>query len=146
MGIGFGLQNIVQNFVSGLIILVERPFKVGDYIESGSSSGIVKHINVRATEVETLKKETIIMPNSSFINSNVINRTKHSLVGRIDLPITIPAKGDPQDIYDVLTDVVKNSDYIIKRPESYVSFTSFDKSFHKFLKEFYNFLKEFYKL
>uniref|UniRef100_UPI001ABABB1F mechanosensitive ion channel family protein n=1 Tax=Bartonella grahamii TaxID=33045 RepID=UPI001ABABB1F len=63
LGIGFGLQNIVQNFVSGLIILVGRSFKLGDYVESGSVGGIVKRISVRATELETLQRKTIIIPN-----------------------------------------------------------------------------------
>uniref|UniRef100_UPI001ABAD25D mechanosensitive ion channel family protein n=1 Tax=Bartonella grahamii TaxID=33045 RepID=UPI001ABAD25D len=71
LGIGFGLQNIVQNFVSGLIILVGRPFKLGDYVESGSVGGIVKRISVRATALETFQRKTIIIPNSSLINNNV---------------------------------------------------------------------------
>ncbi len=81
LGIGFGLQNIVQNFVSGLIILVGRPFKLGDYVEAGSVGGIVKRISVRATELETFQRKTVIIPNSSLINNNVSNWTRRSKMG-----------------------------------------------------------------
>ncbi|HEX5935415.1 MAG TPA: DUF3772 domain-containing protein, partial [Pseudorhizobium sp.] len=75
VGIGFGLQNVVSNFVSGLILLVERPFKVGDHVVTGTTEGIVKRISVRATEIETFRKQSIIVPNSDLINSPVGNWT-----------------------------------------------------------------------
>ncbi|MBX4336524.1 mechanosensitive ion channel family protein [Bartonella raoultii] len=126
LGIGFGLQNIVQNFVSGLIILVGRPFKVGDYIESGSVGGIVKRISVRATELETLQSKTIIIPNSSLINNNVSNWTRHNKIGRIDIPVTVSSKVAPERVVKILLEIAVETEGILKNPAPQVSFTAFN--------------------
>ncbi|WP_297322930.1 mechanosensitive ion channel domain-containing protein [uncultured Bartonella sp.] len=128
LGIGFGLQNIVQNFVSGLILLAERPFKVGDYVETGTTSGIVKRISVRATEVETFKRQTIIVPNSSLINNNVGNWTHRNKIGRVDITFTVPAMSDPEHIGDVLMDIANTTEGVLKNPSPWVSFSSFDSN------------------
>ncbi|WP_245256512.1 mechanosensitive ion channel family protein [Bartonella tamiae] len=128
LGIGFGLQNIVQNFVSGLILLAERPFKVGDYVETGTVSGIVKRISVRATEVETFKHETMIVPNSSLINNNVGNWTHRNKIGRVDIPLTVPAMIDPQHVVDVLMEIASNVEGVLKNPAPWVNFSSFDSN------------------
>ncbi|WP_375617321.1 mechanosensitive ion channel family protein, partial [Bartonella sp. AP58NXGY] len=130
LGIGFGLQNIVQNFVSGLIILVGRPFKIGDYIESGSVGGVVKRISVRATELETLQRKTIIIPNSSLINNNVSNWTRRNKIGRIDIPVTVSSKVAPEHIVEILLEIASSTEGVLKNPLPQVSFTAFDnKSF-----------------
>ncbi len=128
LGIGFGLQNIVQNFVSGLILLAERPFKVGDYVETGTTTGIVKRISVRATEVETTKRQTIIVPNSSLINNNVGNWTHRNKIGRVDITFTVPAMTAPEHIVDVLMEIAGNTEGVLKNPSPWVSFSSFDSS------------------
>ncbi|WP_375644681.1 mechanosensitive ion channel domain-containing protein [Bartonella sp. MR100HLJHH] len=130
LGIGFGLQNIVQNFVSGLIILVGRPFKIGDYIESGSVGGVVKRISVRATELETIQRKTIIIPNSSLINNNVSNWTRRNKVGRIDIPVTVSSKVAPEHVAEILLEIAFATEGVLKNPTPQVSFTAFDhKSF-----------------
>ncbi|WP_375623594.1 mechanosensitive ion channel domain-containing protein [Bartonella sp. TT119HLJHH] len=130
LGIGFGLQNIVQNFVSGLIILVGRPFKIGDYIESGSVAGVVKRISVRATELETIQRKTIIIPNSSLINNNVSNWTRRNKVGRIDIPVTVSSKVAPEHVVEILLEIASETEGVLKNPIPQVSFTAFDhKSF-----------------
>lgn len=127
LGIGFGLQNIVQNFVSGLIILIGRPFKLGDYVESGSVRGIVKRISVRATELETFQRQTIIIPNSNLINNNVNNWTRRSKMGRIDIPLTVSTNVDPEYVVKMLLEIASATEGVLKNPAPQVNFTGFDK-------------------
>src|SRR5690606_33774760 len=107
LGIGFGLQNIVQNFVSGLILLAERPFKAGDWIVAGGVSGNVKKISVRATEIETFQKQTVILPNSELINAAVGNWTHKNKLGRVDVPVGVAYSSDPRRVHAVLTEIVE---------------------------------------
>jgi potassium-dependent mechanosensitive channel len=125
LGIGFGLQNIVSNFVSGLILLAERPFKVGDWIEAGGTSGIVKKISVRATEIETFHKQTVMLPNSVLINAAVGNWTHRNKLGRIDIPVGISYKSDPKLAQSLLLDIGKQHPLIMKNPEPFVLFQGF---------------------
>lgn len=125
LGIGFGLQNIVSNFVSGLILLAERPFKVGDWIETGSVSGTVKKISVRATEIETFQRQTIIMPNSTFINGAVANWTHRNKLGRIEVPFGVVYSSNPKRVQDVAMEVVRAHPMVLRNPEPMVLFQGF---------------------
>lgn len=124
LGIGFGLQNIVQNFVSGLILLAERPFKVGDWVEAGTVSGIVKKISVRATEVETFQKQSIVVPNSTLINGNVGNWTLRNKLGRIDINVQAAYTDDPRRVHALLSEIIRGHPSILKNPEPFVAFQS----------------------
>ncbi|GAB4356500.1 MAG: mechanosensitive ion channel family protein [Oricola sp.] len=128
LGIGFGLQNIVSNFVSGLILLAERPFKVGDWIEAGGISGTVKSINVRATEIETFQRKTMILPNSDLINSAVGNWTHRNTLGRIEIPVGVSYNSDPNLVRDTLLQIAKDHPRILSNPEPYVVFANFGDS------------------
>ncbi len=125
VGIGFGLQNIVSNFVSGLILLVERPFKVGDHVVSGTAEGIVKRISVRATEIETFRKQSIIVPNSELINANVGNWTHRNKMGRSEIPVSVSYDSDPQKVMDILLELVNAVPLVLRNPEPHVEFLRF---------------------
>ena len=128
IGIGFGLQNVVGNFVSGLILLVERPIKVGDWIEAGGTSGFVKKISVRATEIETFQKQSVILPNSELINSPVGNWTHKYRGGRIDIPVGVAYGSDISKVRAVLHEIAAEHDLILKNPEPFVYFKAFGDS------------------
>jgi small-conductance mechanosensitive channel len=125
VGIGFGLQNIVSNFVSGLILLVERPFKVGDWIVSGTSEGIVKRISVRATEIETFRKQSIIVPNSELINASLGNWTHRNRLTRAEIPVSVSYDCDPQKVMDILLELVHQVPKVLRNPEPHVEFLRF---------------------
>ncbi|KQW28763.1 mechanosensitive ion channel protein [Rhizobium sp. Root274] len=128
LGIGFGLQNIVSNFVSGLILLVERPFKVGDHVITGVNEGIVKRISVRATEIETFRRQSIIVPNSELINTPLGNWTHRNRVQRSEIPVSVAYDADPQEVIDVLLEVVNGMPDILRNPEPHVEFLRFGAS------------------
>lgn len=128
LGIGFGLQNIVSNFVSGLILLVERPFKVGDHVITGANEGIVKRISVRATEIETFRRQSIIVPNSELINSPLGNWTHRNKVQRSEVPVSVAYDTDPQEVIDLLLEVVNERSDVLRNPEPHVEFMRFGAS------------------
>ncbi|KFB09771.1 mechanosensitive ion channel family protein [Nitratireductor basaltis] len=128
LGIGFGLQNIVSNFVSGLILLVERPFKAGDWIVAGAVSGTVKKISVRATEIETFQRQTVILPNSELINAAVGNWTHKNSLGRLEIPIGVAYGSDVRRVHEILMGIAKSHPLVLKNPEPFVHFANFGDS------------------
>ena len=125
LGIGFGLQNVVSNFVSGLILLAERPIKAGDWVVAGDISGTVKKISVRATEIETFQRQTVIMPNSTLINGAVGNWTHRNRLGRVEIPISVAYGTDARKVHAILSDLASNHPLVLKNPEPFVAFTAF---------------------
>ncbi|MCF3640512.1 DUF3772 domain-containing protein [Rhizobium sp. TRM95111] len=125
LGIGFGLQNIVSNFVSGLILLAERPFKVGDWVVAGTTEGFVRRISVRATEIETFQRQSVIVPNSVLINGQVGNWTHRNKFGRVDLAISVHGGNDPRRVMEILADVARNHAMLLRNPEPLVVFLAF---------------------
>lgn len=128
LGIGFGLQNVVSNFVSGLILLAERPFKAGDWIVAGSVSGTVKKISVRATEIETFQRQTVILPNSNLINDAVGNWTHRNKLGRVEVPIHVAYGSDVRRVHELLLEIARSHPLALKNPEPFVLFAAFGES------------------
>ncbi|MBB4006063.1 mechanosensitive ion channel domain-containing protein [Allorhizobium taibaishanense] len=126
VGIGFGLQNIISNFVSGLILLFERPFKVGDWVATGTSEGFVRRISVRATEIETFQRQSIIVPNSQLINASVGNWTHRNKLGRIDMQVSAKAINDARHVMAILREVAGEIPGVLRTPEPVVVFKNFD--------------------
>jgi potassium-dependent mechanosensitive channel len=128
LGIGFGLQNIVSNFVSGLILLAERPFKVGDWIVAGNTAGFVKKISVRATEIETFQHQTVILPNSELINAAVGNWTHRNKIGRVEIPVGVSYASDAHQVHGILMGIARAHPLVLKSPEPFVFFQAFADS------------------
>ncbi|MEJ4043245.1 DUF3772 domain-containing protein [Erwinia sp. SLM-02] len=122
VGIGFGLQEIVKNFISGLILLTERPVKVGDLVSISGIEGDIRRINVRATEIQLSDKSTVIVPNSQLISQNVRNATMGNAQGVATITLTFPLDIDPQQVRQLLLDVYNDNERILETPEPSVSF------------------------
>ncbi len=125
VGIGFGLQSIVNNFVSGLILLAERPIKVGDWVVVGGEEGLVRKISVRSTEIETFDRANVLVPNSYFITESVKNWTLHNNMGRIAIPVGVDYDSDPRMVKELLLDVARNHVNVMSNPEPFVVFQDF---------------------
>jgi small-conductance mechanosensitive channel len=116
VGIGFGLQSIVNNFVSGLILLVERPVKVGDAIVVGDQEGNVRRISVRSTEIETANRARLIIPNSELITGRVLNKTHRSLMGRGFVRVGASYTADPEKVLALLLGCAKAHPQVLTEP------------------------------
>jgi potassium efflux system protein len=116
VGIGFGLQAIIGNFVSGLILMAERPIKVGDWIAIGDMQGDVKRINIRATEIQLFDRSNMIVPNSDLISKTVRNITHSAAVGRAMIVLKIQADADPAQVKEILLGIVTAHPDVIKDP------------------------------
>jgi potassium efflux system protein len=125
VGIGLGLQAIVNNFVSGLILLAERPIRAGDWITVGAEEGTVKRINVRATEIETFDRATVIVPNSSLITGVVKNMVLRDRSGRIVVPVTVSKLSDAEEVKAILLECAKAHALVLRYPEPFVLFQNF---------------------
>jgi small-conductance mechanosensitive channel len=122
VGIGFGLQAIVQNFISGLILLTERPVKVGDWVSLAGVEGDIRRINVRATEIQMSDRSTVIVPNSQFITQNVRNVTMGNALGVVGITLTLPLNTDVLQIRDLLLQAFTEHEAILDTPAPSVSF------------------------
>lgn len=128
VGIGFGLQAIVQNFISGLILLIERPVKVGDWVALGDVEGDIRRINVRATEIQMGDRSTVIVPNSELITKTVRNITLSNAEGRVRIRLPLPMESDARRVREIVQQSFKAQTGILTTPAPSILLDSIDGS------------------
>jgi small-conductance mechanosensitive channel len=128
VGIGFGLQNVVNNFVSGIILLFERPIRVGDKVQLDQLNGIVKRIGIRASNVRTFDGADVIVPNGDFISARVINWTLSDQKRRVILPVGVAYGTDPQQVLNILESVARSHVEVLVDPSPEALFLGFGES------------------
>lgn len=128
VGIGFGLQNIVNNFVSGLILLIEQPIHVGDLVETNTAHGVVKHIGIRASTITTSHGADIIVPNGQLLALDLMNWTRSNRSRRIDITLGVAYGSDPQQVQQLLVSAVKDHSMVRSQPEPVAFFMGFGES------------------
>jgi small-conductance mechanosensitive channel len=128
VGIGFGLQGVVNNFVSGLIMLVERTVKRGDIITVGGTDGRVINIGLRSSIVQTRGGREIIVPNSDLVSSQVTNYSYRDTLVRVDIPVGVSYGSDPNQVRDLLLQAAEGEERILDDPRSDVVFQGYGNS------------------
>ncbi len=125
VGIGFGLQGIVNNFISGLILLWERGIRVGDWVVVGQDQGFVRRINARSTEIETFERATLIVPNLTLVTGSVKNWLHNDRVARVTIAINAAFESDPEVVRSLLIDAAKAQDAVLSIPAPLALFSEF---------------------
>ncbi len=128
VGIGFGVQNITNNLISGLIITLERPIQVGDFVKVGDLVGTVERIGARSTEIRTLDQVTIIVPNSRFLETEVINWSHGDPVSRLRIPVGVAYGSNVEQVQAALLEAAKSHPEVLVRPQPQVWFQEFGES------------------
>jgi small-conductance mechanosensitive channel len=128
VGIGFGLQAVTSNFISGIILLFERPIRVGDWIALGEHQGVVRKIRVRSTEIETFQNASIIVPNSQLVTETVTNWMLHDTVARLDITVGVAYDSDLKRVKDILIAAAQEHPEVRRKPQPFVLLKDFGES------------------
>ena len=146
VGVGFGLQNIVNNFVSGLILLLERPIRVGDTVETKGLVGRVRRIGARSSTIQTFQDAEVIVPNSDLISNEVINWTLSSLRRRVDIPVGVAYGTDPERMLALLLEVTSSHPGVVQNPKAEAYFLGFGDSALSFELRFWTYQEDWFQL
>ena len=128
LGAGLGLQNVVSNFVSGIILLFERPIKIGDWVIIAGQEGTVKRINIRSTVLETFTKSDVIIPNADILSGTLINMTHDNKFGRVDVVVGVAYNSDVDLVKKILLEIPQENKKVLQKPQPFVNFTDFGAS------------------
>lgn len=137
VGIGFGLQDVIKNLVAGIIILLERPFKVGDWVMLNGTEGTIKQINIRSTELLAFNKTSVIIPNAVLISSAVTNMTHGDAMSRQSVAVGVAYGSNPEKVKNILLECAKKNRKVLSNPAPYVMFKDFGSSSLDFELRFY---------
>jgi small-conductance mechanosensitive channel len=137
VGIGFGLQNIFNNLVSGLIIAIEKPVSVGDMVELGTDTGWIKEIGIRASNMQTFDGAEVIVPNGELISNRLTNWTLSNKRRRIEIRIGVAFKSNPHQVNEVLLNVIEKHPEILKHPEPGIFFNALGENTLDFVINFW---------
>lgn len=137
VGIGFGLQDVIKNLVAGIIILLERPFRVGDWVVLSGVEGTIKQINIRSTELQSFNRTSVIIPNATLISSSVTNMTHGDNISRQSIAVGVAYGSDVKKVRDILLECAIKSKLVMKNPAPYVLFKDFGSSSLDFELRFY---------
>ena len=145
VGLGFGLQNIIANFVSGLILAFERPVQVGDTVQMDKLFGNVKSIGVRSSTVRTFDGSEVIVPNADLISNRVTNWTLSDRQRRLELPVKVAYGNDPHEVLDLILSVAKKHPDVLEDPEPFSIFNGFGDNFLDFTLYYYIYTQNYFK-
>jgi small-conductance mechanosensitive channel len=137
VGIGFGLQNVVNNFVSGLILLYERPVQVGDIVEIGTTVGTVQRIGIRSSTIATFQGAEVVVPNGNLISGELVNWTLSDRKRRIDVDVGVAYGSDPERVRELLLGTLRGRDDVVASPEPVALFSGFGDSALQFQLRFW---------
>ncbi|HMV50164.1 MAG TPA: mechanosensitive ion channel, partial [Blastocatellia bacterium] len=125
VGIGFGLQTVVNNFVSGLILLFERPVQLGDSVQVGGVSGDITHIGIRSSRIRTGQGAEVIIPNGKLLSDDVTNWTSMGQMRRVDIPVSVAYGADPAQVLILMVTVARSQPDVLPEPAPTALFTGF---------------------
>ena len=137
VGLGFGMQEIFANFVSGIILLLERPVRVGDVVTIDSTTGVVSRIQMRATTVTSWDRKELVVPNKDLVTGKLLNWSLSNVINRMTIEVGVSYDADPDEVRKILQQVVADNAEVMNEPPPLINFETFGDSSLNFVIRFY---------